>query len=186
MRVALGIHKTDLESVFQTYELMSKRWFTHATPTLFYSGTCTPQMSSCFVVTMQDDSLEGIYSTLFKCAMISKSAGGIGLSIHKIRASGSYIRGTNGHSNGIVPMLRVFNDTARYVDQGGGKRKGAIAIYLVSHLIISSCSFFSGTMARRHRLLPSTQEELRRRGTPCQRPLLRCLDPGSLYEQSGR
>ncbi len=130
MRVAVGIHKEDLESVVETYNLMSERWFTHATPTLFNSGTPKPQLSSCFLLEMQDDSIEGIYNTLKNCAKISQSAGGIGLSIHNIRATGSYIRGTNGTSNGIVPMLRVFNDTARYVDQGGGKRKGSFAIYL--------------------------------------------------------
>ncbi|RMG79120.1 MAG: ribonucleoside-diphosphate reductase subunit alpha [Bacteroidetes bacterium] len=130
MRVALGIHKDDIESVIKTYELMSERWFTHATPTLFNAGTPKPQMSSCFLVQMKDDSIDGIYDTLKQCAKISQSAGGIGISIHNIRAKGSYIRGTNGTSNGIVPMLRVFNDTARYVDQGGGKRKGSFAIYL--------------------------------------------------------
>jgi ribonucleoside-diphosphate reductase alpha chain len=130
MRVAVGIHKEDIESAIETYNLMSERWFTHATPTLFNSGTPKPQLSSCFLLQMQDDSIEGIYSTLKNCAKISQSAGGIGLSIHNVRATGSYIRGTNGTSNGIVPMLRVFNDTARYVDQGGGKRKGSFAIYL--------------------------------------------------------
>ena len=130
MRVAVGIHHDDIEKALQTYDLMSNGYFTHATPTLFNSGTPMPQMSSCFLLTMQDDSLHGIYDTLKQCALISKSAGGIGLSIHHIRAKGSYIKGTNGTSNGIVPMLRVFNDTARYVDQGGGKRKGSIAIYL--------------------------------------------------------
>jgi ribonucleoside-diphosphate reductase alpha chain len=130
MRVAVGIHKTDIDSAIKTYELMSERWFTHATPTLFNAGTPKPQMSSCFLLTMKDDSISGIYDTLKNCAQISQSAGGIGLSIHNIRATGSYIRGTNGESNGIVPMLRVFNDTARYVDQGGGKRKGSFAIYL--------------------------------------------------------
>ncbi|MCC7231913.1 MAG: ribonucleoside-diphosphate reductase subunit alpha [Bacteroidia bacterium] len=130
MRVSVGIHKEDIESVLETYELMSERWFTHATPTLFNAGTPKPQLSSCFLLQMQDDSIEGIYNTLKNCARISQSAGGIGLSIHNIRATGSYIRGTNGTSNGIVPMLRVFNDTARYVDQGGGKRKGSFAIYL--------------------------------------------------------
>ncbi len=130
MRVAIGIHKNDIDSAVKTYELMSERWFTHATPTLFNAGTPKPQMSSCFLLTMKDDSIGGIYDTLKKCAQISQSAGGIGLSIHNIRATGSYIRGTNGESNGIVPMLRVFNDTARYVDQGGGKRKGSFAIYL--------------------------------------------------------
>lgn len=130
MRVSLGIHKHDVESAIKTYHLMSERWFTHATPTLFNAGTPKPQMSSCFLLTMKDDSIEGIYDTLKQTAKISQSAGGIGLSIHNVRATGSYISGTNGTSNGIIPMLRVFNDTARYVDQGGGKRKGAFAIYL--------------------------------------------------------
>ena len=130
MRVSLGIHKNDLTSAIATYNLMSEGWFTHATPTLFNSGTPKPQMSSCFLLTMKEDSIPGIYDTLKSCAQISQSAGGIGLSIHNVRATGSYIKGTNGTSNGIVPMLRVFNDTARYVDQGGGKRKGSFAIYL--------------------------------------------------------
>ena len=130
MRVAIGIHKEDLESAIETYDLMSKKYFTHATPTLFNAGTPKPQMSSCFLLTMKDDSIDGIYDTLKQCAKISQSAGGIGLSIHSVRATGSYIRGTNGTSNGIVPMLRVYNDTARYVDQGGGKRKGSFAIYM--------------------------------------------------------
>ena len=130
MRVAVGIHHENIGKALETYDLMSQGFFTHATPTLFNSGTPKPQMSSCFLLTMQDDSLVGIYDTLKQCALISKSAGGIGLSIHHIRSKGSYIKGTNGESNGIVPMLRVFNDTARYVDQGGGKRKGSIAIYL--------------------------------------------------------
>lgn len=130
MRVAVGIHKNDIDSVLKTYDLMSERWFTHATPTLFNAGTPKPQMSSCFLLTMKDDSIDGIYDTLKQTAKISQSAGGIGISIHNVRATGSYISGTNGTSNGIVPMLRVFNDTARYVDQGGGKRKGAFAIYL--------------------------------------------------------
>ena len=130
LRVSVGIHHDNIEKALETYDLMSEGWFTHATPTLFNSGTPTPQMSSCFLLTMQEDSLDGIYDTLKQCARISKSAGGIGLSIHQIRSKGSYIKGTNGHSNGLVPMLRVFNDTARYVDQGGGKRKGSIAIYL--------------------------------------------------------
>ena len=130
MRVSVGIHLDDLEAVIDTYELMSKKYFTHATPTLFNSGTPKPQMSSCFLLTMQDDSIDGIYYTLKQTAKISQSAGGIGLSIHNIRSTGSYISGTNGTSNGIVPMLRVFNDTARYVDQGGGKRKGSFAIYI--------------------------------------------------------
>lgn len=130
MRVALGIHKNDVQSAIKTYNLMSEGWFTHATPTLFNSGTPKPQMSSCFLLTMKEDSIAGIYDTLKSCAQISQSAGGIGLALHDIRATGSYIKGTNGTSNGIVPMLRVFNDTARYVDQGGGKRKGSFAMYI--------------------------------------------------------
>jgi ribonucleoside-diphosphate reductase alpha subunit len=130
MRVAIGIHGEDIDSVLETYELMSRNYFTHATPTLYNAGSVRPQLSSCFLLAMKDDSIDGIYDTLKQCAIISKYAGGIGLSIHNIRASSSYIRGTNGSSNGIVPMLRVFNNTARYVDQGGGKRKGSIAIYL--------------------------------------------------------
>ena len=130
MRVSIGIHLDDLDAAIETYTLMSKKYFTHATPTLFNSGTPKPQLSSCFLLTMQDDSIDGIYNTLKQTAKISQSAGGIGLSIHNIRATGSYIAGTNGTSNGIVPMLRVFNDTARYVDQGGGKRKGSFAIYI--------------------------------------------------------
>lgn len=130
MRVSVGIHLNDMEAVKETYELMSKKFFTHATPTLFNSGTPKPQMSSCFLLTMKEDSIDGIYDTLKQTAKISQSAGGIGLSIHNIRATGSYIGGTNGTSNGIVPMLRVYNDTARYVDQGGGKRKGSFAIYI--------------------------------------------------------
>merc|ERR1712166_1178883 len=130
MRVSVGIHGDDIESAIETYNMMSQGWFTHATPTLFNAGTPKPQMSSCFLLTMKEDSIDGIYDTLTQCAKISQSAGGIGLSIHDIRAKGSYIKGTNGTSNGIVPMLKVFNDTARYVDQGGGKRKGAFAIYL--------------------------------------------------------
>jgi ribonucleoside-diphosphate reductase alpha chain len=130
MRVAVGIHLDDLASVKETYDLMSKKYFTHATPTLFNAGTPKAQMSSCFLLTMKDDSIDGIYDTLKQTAKISQSAGGIGLSIHNVRATGAYIRGTNGTSNGIVPMLRVFNDTARYVDQGGGKRKGSFAVYI--------------------------------------------------------
>ncbi|NNL16475.1 MAG: ribonucleoside-diphosphate reductase subunit alpha [Flavobacteriaceae bacterium] len=130
MRVSIGIHLNDIDSAIETYELMSKKYFTHATPTLFNSGTPKPQMSSCFLLTMKEDSIDGIYDTLKQTAKISQSAGGIGLSIHDIRATGSYIAGTNGTSNGIVPMLKVFNDTARYVDQGGGKRKGSFAIYV--------------------------------------------------------
>jgi ribonucleoside-diphosphate reductase alpha subunit len=130
MRVAVGIHKEDIASAIETYHLLSQKWFTHATPTLFNAGTPKPQLSSCFLLTMKDDSIDGIYDTLKQCAKISQSAGGIGLSIHHIRAKGSYIKGTNGVSNGIVPMLRNFDMTARYVDQGGGKRKGSFAIYL--------------------------------------------------------
>ncbi len=130
MRVSIGIHLNDLDAAIETYELMSKKYFTHATPTLFNAGTPKPQMSSCFLLTAKDDSIDGIYDTLKQTAKISQSAGGIGLAMHNIRATGSYIAGTNGTSNGIVPMLRVFNDTARYVDQGGGKRKGSFAIYL--------------------------------------------------------
>jgi ribonucleoside-diphosphate reductase alpha chain len=130
MRVSIGIHGHDLEAAIETYNLLSEKWFTHATPTLFNAGTPKPQLSSCFLLTVKEDSIDGIYDTLKQCAKISQSAGGIGLSIHNIRATGSYIKGTNGSSNGIIPMLKVFNDTARYVDQGGGKRKGAFAIYL--------------------------------------------------------
>ncbi len=130
LRVSLGIHANNVEAAIKTYHLMSEKYFTHASPTLFNSGTNKAQLSSCFLLTMKDDSIEGIYETLKQTALISQSAGGIGLSIHNIRAKGSFIKGTNGTSNGIVPMLRVFNDTARYVDQGGGKRKGAFAVYL--------------------------------------------------------
>merc|ERR1712113_444841 len=130
MRVACGIHCGDFEKALQTYHLMSQRKFTHATPTLFNAGTPQPQMSSCFLLTMKSDSIDGIYDTLKQCALISKSAGGIGVAVSNVRAKGAYIRGTNGHSNGLVPMLRNFNETARYVDQGGGKRKGSFAIYL--------------------------------------------------------
>ncbi|MBK8705571.1 MAG: ribonucleoside-diphosphate reductase subunit alpha [Saprospiraceae bacterium] len=130
MRVAVGIHGEDIAAAVETYSLMSEKWFIHATPTLFNAGTPKPQMSSCFLLTMTDDSINGIFETLQRCALISQSAGGIGLSVHNIRATGSYIKGTGGSSNGIIPMLKVFNDTARYVDQGGGKRKGAFAVYL--------------------------------------------------------
>ncbi len=130
MRVAIGIHQNDIDAAIETYELMSQKWFIHATPTLFNAGTPKPQLSSCFLLSMQDDSIDGIYNTLTQCAKISQSAGGIGLSVHNVRAKGSYIKGTNGASNGLVPMLQVFNATARYVDQGGGKRKGAFAMYL--------------------------------------------------------
>ncbi len=130
MRVACGIHTGDMAKVVESYNLMSMKWFTHASPTLFNAGTTKPQLSSCFLLTMKDDSIEGIYDTLKQCGLISKHAGGVGLAVHNVRASGSYIRGTNGTSNGLVPMLRVFNNTARYIDQGGGKRKGAFSIYL--------------------------------------------------------
>jgi ribonucleoside-diphosphate reductase alpha chain len=130
MRVAVGIHGEDMKSAVETYSLLSEKWFTHATPTLFNAGTPKPQLSSCFLLTMKDDSIDGIYDTLKQCAKISQSAGGIGLSIHNIRAKGAYIKGTGGVSNGIVPMLRNFDMTARYVDQGGGKRKGSFAIYM--------------------------------------------------------
>ncbi|MCB0505006.1 MAG: ribonucleoside-diphosphate reductase subunit alpha [Cyclobacteriaceae bacterium] len=130
MRVAVGIHMEDIDAAINTYNLMSEKWFTHATPTLFNAGTPKPQMSSCFLLTMKEDSIDGIYDTLKQTAKISQSAGGIGLSIHNVRATGSYIKGTNGVSNGIVPMLRNFDMTARYVDQGGGKRKGSFAVYL--------------------------------------------------------
>lgn len=130
MRVSVGIHGDDIEKVIETYNLMSERYFTHASPTLFNSGTPHAQMSSCFLVAMKEDSIDGIYDTLKTCAQISKTAGGIGLHIHNIRAKGSYIAGTNGYSNGIVPMLRAYDATARYVDQGGNKRPGAFAIYL--------------------------------------------------------
>jgi ribonucleoside-diphosphate reductase alpha chain len=130
MRVSVGIHTNNIDAAIETYNLMSQKFFTHASPTLFNSGTNKPQLSSCFLLTMQDDSVDGIYDTLKQTALISQTAGGIGLSIHNIRAKGSFIKGTNGTSNGIVPMLKVFNDTARYIDQGGGKRKGSFAIYL--------------------------------------------------------
>merc|ERR1712217_687148 len=130
MRVACGIHAGDVNAAIETYDLMSRRFFTHATPTLFNAGTPTPQMSSCFLLLLKDDSIDGIYDTLKSCALISKSAGGIGVAVSNIRAKGGYIRGTNGYSNGLVPMLRNFNETARYVDQGGGKRKGSFAMYL--------------------------------------------------------
>ncbi len=130
MRAALGIHGEDIESAVETYRLMSEKWFIHATPTLFNAGTPKPQLSSCFLLSMTEDSISGIFETLTRCAKISQSAGGIGLSIHNIRAKGSYIKGTGGTSNGIIPMLKVYNDTARYVDQGGGKRKGAFAVYI--------------------------------------------------------
>ncbi|MEP0368673.1 MAG: ribonucleoside-diphosphate reductase subunit alpha [Cyclobacteriaceae bacterium] len=130
MRVSVGIHMEDIDAAIETYNLMSEKWFTHATPTLFNAGTPKPQLSSCFLLSMKDDSIDGIYDTLKQCAKISQSAGGIGLSIHNVRGTGAYIKGTNGNSNGIVPMLRNFDMTARYVDQGGGKRKGSFAIYL--------------------------------------------------------
>ncbi|KAG6392782.1 hypothetical protein SASPL_147008 [Salvia splendens] len=150
MRVAVGIHKDDIDSAIKTYHLLSQRWFTHASPTLFNAGTPRPQLSSCFLICMKDDSIEGIYDTLKECAVISKSAGGIGVSVHNIRATGSYIRGTNGTSNGIVPMLRVFNDTARYVDQGGGKRKGLhISYSVLLYSLHLYCVFDSGLSVAR-------------------------------------
>ena len=130
MRVSIGIHKKDIDAAIETYHLMSQKWFTHATPTMFNAGTPAPQMSSCFLLSMKDDSIDGIFETLQLCAQISKSAGGIGLAVTNIRAAGSYIKGSGGTSNGLVPMLRVYDNTARYVDQGGGKRKGAFAVYL--------------------------------------------------------
>merc|ERR1719512_697520 len=130
MRVSVGIHGDDIDGAIETYNMMSEKLFTHASPTLFNAATPRPQLSSCFLLTMSGDSIEDIYDTLKRCALISKSAGGIGLNVHCIRAGGSYIAGTNGNSNGLVPMLRVFNNTARYVDQGGNKRPGAFAIYL--------------------------------------------------------
>ena len=130
MRVSIGIHGNDIEKAIETYHLMSTLIFTHATPTLFNAGTPRPQLSSCFLLSMTDDSINGIFDTLKECAQISKWAGGIGLHVHNIRAKGTQIRGTNGTSNGLVPMLRVFNNTARYVDQGGGKRNGSIAMYI--------------------------------------------------------
>jgi ribonucleoside-diphosphate reductase alpha chain len=130
LRVSIGIHGTCIEKIKETYELLSKKYMTHATPTLFNAGTSKPQLSSCFLLAMEDDSIDGIYNTLKDCALISKWAGGVGLHIHNVRATGSHINGTNGTSNGIVPMLKVFNNTAKYVDQGGGKRNGSFAIYL--------------------------------------------------------
>jgi len=130
MRASVGIHGEDIASAIETYNFMSEKWFIHATPTLFNAGTPKPQLSSCFLLSMTEDSISGIFETLTRCAKISQSAGGIGLSIHNVRAKGSYIKGTGGTSNGIIPMLKVFNDTARYVDQGGGKRKGAFAVYI--------------------------------------------------------
>ncbi|MBK6572654.1 MAG: ribonucleoside-diphosphate reductase subunit alpha [Saprospiraceae bacterium] len=130
MRASIGIHGLAVDKAIETYNLMSEKWFVHATPTLFNAGTPKPQLSSCFLLSMTDDSITGIFETLSRCAKISQSAGGIGISIHNVRAKGSYIKGTGGTSNGIIPMLKVFNDTARYVDQGGGKRKGAFAVYL--------------------------------------------------------
>lgn len=133
MRVALGIHRNDFKDAIETYDLMSKGYFTHATPTLFNASTCKEQLSSCFLLTMREDSVEGIYDTLKQCALISQTAGGIGLSIHNIRSLGSYIKGTGGTSNGLIPMLKVYNNTARYIDQGGNKRCGSFAVYLEPH-----------------------------------------------------
>ena len=130
MRVSVAIHGENIDKVKETYNYMSNKYFTHATPTLFNAGTTRQQMSSCYLLGMESDSVTGIYNTLSDCAAISKWAGGIGLHIHNIRASGSRIRGTNGTSNGLVPMLKVFNETARYIDQGGGRRNGSFAMYL--------------------------------------------------------
>ena len=124
MRVALAIHRRSIKDAIATYKLLSQKYYTHATPTLFNAGTINEQLASCFLIAMKDDSINGIYDTLKECALISKHAGGIGLHIHNIRAKNSYINGTNGTSNGIVPMLKVFNDTAKYVDQGGGRGMG--------------------------------------------------------------
>ena len=172
MRVSVGIHKDDIDSVIKTYNLLSERWFTHATPTLFNAGTPKPQMSSCFLLTMKDDSIEGIYDTLKNCALISQSAGGIGLSVSNVRATGSYIKGTNGNSNGLVPMLKVFNDTARYVDQGARKAQGRLR-----HL--------PGALARRCVRIPRPEEEPRQRGDARPRPILRPLDARFVYEARG-
>ena len=163
LRVALGIHGRDTDNVIKTYELQSKKEATHATPTLYNAGTDRPQMSSCFLLTMKDDSIEGIYDTQKRCALISKYAGGIGLSVNNIRAKGRPIKGTDGTSNGLIPMLKVFNETARYVDQGGGKRKGSFACYLTLHkalqILFPKC----------HSTLWHNQE---RRGSICHPPRL--------------
>ncbi|CAF4732840.1 unnamed protein product, partial [Rotaria socialis] len=129
MRVAVGIHGNEIEDAIETYNLLSEKWFTHATPTLFNAGTTKAQMASCYLLTMCADSIEGIFETLRRCAIISKNAGGIGLAVSCIRSNGSYIEGTNGRSDGVLPMMRVFNNVARYVNQGG-KRPGAYALYL--------------------------------------------------------
>ena len=143
MRVSIGIHGEDIDAAIETYDMLSQKLFTHASPTLFNAATPRPQLSSCFLLTMSDDSITGIFDTLTRCAKISKCAGGIGLNVHNIRATGSYIAGTNGISNGLVPMLRVYNNTARYVDQGGNKRPGAFAIYLEPwHAGLATNSFF--------------------------------------------
>jgi ribonucleotide reductase alpha subunit len=163
MRVAVGIHGEDIDAAIETYNLMSERWFIHATPTLFNAGSPKPQMSSCFLLSMTDDSIAGIFETLSRCALISQSAGGIGLSIHNIRATGSYIKGTGGTSNGIIPMLRVFNDAARYVDQGGGKRKGRLRRV-------------PRTLARRHFRVPGTEKEPRQGRNARPRPVLCPVD----------
>ena len=188
MRVALGIHHEDLEAAFETYELMSEKWFIHASPTLFHAGTPHPQLSSCFLLNVADDSIEGIYETLHKCALISKSAGGIGISAQNIRAKGSYIRGTKGYSNGLVPMLRVFDATARYVDQGGGKRPGAFAVYIEPwHAdIFEFLDLKKNTGDRKiEGLRYSSQCHCREGGTACQGFVLRALDPRPLHAKSG-
>ena len=171
MRVSVGIHSNDIDAAIETYNLMSEKWFTHATPTLFNAGTPKPQLSSCFLLTTKDDSIEGIYETLTQTAKISQAAGGIGINVHNVRAKGSYIKGTNGTSNGLVPMLRVFNDTARYVDQGGGKRKGAFAVYLEPwHADVFDFSRF--------------KKESRKRRNACKRFILCYVDSGFIYGKS--
>jgi hypothetical protein len=204
MRVSVGIHCGDLEAALETYNYMSSGWFTHASPTLFNGGTPLPQLSSCFLLTMKDDSIAGIYDTLKQCAMISKTAGGIGLACHNIRATGSYIRGTNGISNGLVPMLRVFNATARYVDQGKSYTKnthtkthththftclreqtnsfcGSIKLLRWRQKERRLCGV-SGTLACGYRDVARSQEEPWRRRDSCTRPFLRFVDSRSLYE----
>ena len=192
MRVSVGIHKDDIDGAIETYNLMSERWFTHASPTLFNAGTPRPQLSSCFLVAMKDDSIEGIYSTLTDCAKISKSAGGIGLHITNIRGTGSYIKGTNGSSNGIVPMLRVYNDTARYVDQGGTlttdhcfacprPTNPSLCHPLPRRKAQGRHCHLPRAVAPGHSRLFGSQEEPRQGGEPRARPLLRSVDPGSVH-----
>jgi hypothetical protein len=198
MRVSVGIHCGNLPAVIETYNLMSSKWFTHATPTLFNAGTRCPQLSSCFLLSMFDDSIEGIYETLKSAAMISKQAGGIGLSVHNIRAAGSYIRGTNGTSNGLIPMLRVFNNTARYVDQGQyhEQHTGLVLLWMayeLADLVLPSSihrwrkaqgSFrdLPRAVARRHHAVPRDEEGARCRGGASARPLLRSLGQRHLHE----